>query len=1336
MLRLINVRVNSDKTITINNPIQLRQGEVNVAKLAINASLYINDYTNVLGFISFKRPDNKQTGQLLLTREPDNIFTYVIKDPWLVDVSGELWFTISFDKISSVGNNIPIVQERLYAGNASLYLNPDANYTVGGYLPPNDTETIMSEILSLDERVTDIEEILETEIDNKLNKDFTIYPKLDWDSVENTDLVVLNKVDQQGNVTQYSAEAKDLYNSVNDLLPDEEGNIELTADDIPYNNTNVGDELTRLEEDKISKIENVVYYGDTSALTNDSKSVTLKNKQDEKLYPKTTASLTYMSNNVSVESEINDLKEKTKYYKGHFATEEALILRYPNGVSEEESQQRAGWYAIVDSTDTVWVWDTHDDLWLNSGSVISAVTSVNGEVGDVVLTGADIQATTTVGDTSVTKPITGHLNDIYDELENKVTLDTSQIITGTKVFDNVIGLRNTSEGTVDQIKHINSNFLVTSGTGTNLLNIDEGMQTVSSFNRQLAFEDEIEEIQGHYVSYDQQSGKTESQKAQARANIGAGTSDLNSIKVNGVSQPIQNGEVDLVIPEPVQSIPVIENGNVWELQEGWYILKNKVTINNIEYNIQSNQTEKGQILCYIYNLISDSVDYQLKSIFFSNASKPENSQISVNTTDECKGTLYKFTNDTYQEIWTIYQRDEKGNVVSNLYVENNTLKMNRSGIVSTLTDVATKYDIRDTAVVTYRGTEIRTKVLDASLGIPSFVDGETFICTTNVPPYIAGHIYRWGGETLTDLTNFVELTGDQNISGIKDFTGTLNYNGKEVATKEDIPNTNNFVTLNTEQEIYAKKHFKSPIETTLIQGGAIDTHPESITSQLAYFINDLAFLLDRGGSCSITGTSNNPDPAPLFNGKTDYCFLEVANTTDVVEIIIKTPNVFMYNNNFGIGFGNSWWGCKYIKFELGYATTTGGDPTSDAWVTLFETNDNDKPICTFGGSGPATTGTNSWNTIRLTLSNFNNTTPRIAGVWAMNYSSEGLSTTLLSKGGGEVYGNISARTIYQNGQEVATKEYVSQNGGKIDAIKVNGIEQPIINKEVDLEVVEAEEYLPSTKVGTPLDNYYSKTEYSNLHSVKFLNSEYEKTLNLLPLDNKVYSGSFSGTWRSFDINLSQKITLKAGVKYSWSAKIKSSNGCQMNKLGLTKNSETYISLYSLGALTDTYITVSTTFTPTTDILVDYIYVHNATVGSVDVKEIMVNEGSTALPYQEYNGAIVHKKDLDGVLLWKNGSPNAELGDIDITLADNISNYSKVNLIVTDHYSRGSYIETIIPVIGASYQIGTGISTQGYKVSKARQIVIDSATAIHIYNAYADGEVAKGSMIIREIYGLK
>lgn len=252
MLRLINIRVNANKTITINNPIQLRQGDYNVAKLVINPSLYFTDNYDVIGTISFKRADNKQTGNLLLSKEQGNLFTYPLNDPWLTDIAGELWFTITFDRVIRMESGVPVVKERLYAGNASLYINPDANYTVGNYIQPTDVENLQ---LQIDELTTNFGNV-DANIDSKLNKDFTTYPTLDWETVENTDLVILNRVDSEGNVTQYNAEAKDLYTTINGIMPDDNGNIDLNASDIPYNNTNVETALN----DRVKTSDKVVYY--------------------------------------------------------------------------------------------------------------------------------------------------------------------------------------------------------------------------------------------------------------------------------------------------------------------------------------------------------------------------------------------------------------------------------------------------------------------------------------------------------------------------------------------------------------------------------------------------------------------------------------------------------------------------------------------------------------------------------------------------------------------------------------------------------------------------------------------------------------------------------------------------------------------------------------------------------------------------------------------------------------------------------------------------------------------------------------------------------------------
>ena len=69
--------------------------------------------------------------------------------------------------------------------------------------------------------------------------------------------------------------------------------------------------------------------------------------------------------------------------KGYFATPSALETAYPIG---EE-----GDYAIVGSTDTVWIWDGETSAWVDTDTK-GEVTSVNGQTGTVVLSAKDVSA--------------------------------------------------------------------------------------------------------------------------------------------------------------------------------------------------------------------------------------------------------------------------------------------------------------------------------------------------------------------------------------------------------------------------------------------------------------------------------------------------------------------------------------------------------------------------------------------------------------------------------------------------------------------------------------------------------------------------------------------------------------------------------------------------------------------------------------------------------------------------------------------------------------------------------------------------------------------------------
>lgn len=255
MLKNIPVKINADKSITANFPYKIYQGEINTHKFIIDPSLVINDTSNVVGYIGFKRIDNQKSGFVPLKKEQDGTFTYVIKDYWTLNLVGKVWYTIKFVSVS--GDNQ--LEYQLYAGNSSFPVNPLADYILGDDIPPDTATELQIQIDNLQEQINDNTD----NIDNKLNKEFNTYPKLDWDTVENSDIVALNRINQDGTVTQYYAEAEDLYNSVNNIKPNEDGNIELTGEDIKVSSTNnksIDDELDL----KVNSSEPLVYYQDSS----------------------------------------------------------------------------------------------------------------------------------------------------------------------------------------------------------------------------------------------------------------------------------------------------------------------------------------------------------------------------------------------------------------------------------------------------------------------------------------------------------------------------------------------------------------------------------------------------------------------------------------------------------------------------------------------------------------------------------------------------------------------------------------------------------------------------------------------------------------------------------------------------------------------------------------------------------------------------------------------------------------------------------------------------------------------------------------------------------------
>lgn len=239
------------------------------------------------------------------------------------------------------------------------------------------------------------------------------------------------------------------------------------------------------------------------------------------------------------------------------------------------------------------------------------------------------------------------------------------------------------------------------------------------------------------------------------------------------------------------------------------------------------------------------------------------------------------------------------------------------------------------------------------------------------------------------------------------FNGVTKYNNSEIATKNDL---SSYVKTTGDQTIYGVKTFGNKTKVKSIHNGFIETHGESDMTLLPYITNDLIGLLNRGGTCTTTGFTNYMDNNTLanwFNGRTNYVNLQVSNITDTATINIKLPSTInmKWGCYFGIGFGSRAWRAKDVIYEVGYAATESGDP--ETWTTIVNITNNDSSVI----NQYADTGSNGINRIKITLSNFATTTPRIAGIWAIQGVGSGLGGSVLTRDGGEMYGGI---TPYQN----------------------------------------------------------------------------------------------------------------------------------------------------------------------------------------------------------------------------------------------------------------------------------------------------------------------------------
>lgn len=173
------------------------------------------------------------------------------------------------------------------------------------------------------------------------------------------------------------------------------------------------------------------------------KSTTLRAKvTNEILYPQTKAEVVYTLDGTTVETKIQNINnaltelDNAKDYKGYYPNETALLKRWSNSTEEnpltqEQSLERAGWYARVGDTGTsdttMYYWDVEDKAWVKGATVeVTGASSVNGvqpnEQGDITLTAEDIPTafTTSTGENKSVQEVINDLQGEHLDLESEI----------------------------------------------------------------------------------------------------------------------------------------------------------------------------------------------------------------------------------------------------------------------------------------------------------------------------------------------------------------------------------------------------------------------------------------------------------------------------------------------------------------------------------------------------------------------------------------------------------------------------------------------------------------------------------------------------------------------------------------------------------------------------------------------------------------------------------------------------------------------------------------------------------------------------------------------------
>ena len=152
----------------------------------------------------------------------------------------------------------------------------------------------------------------------------------------------------------------------------------------------------------------------------------------------------------------------------------------------------------------------------------------------------------------------------------------------------------------------------------------------------------------------------------------------------------------------------------------------------------------------------------------------------------------------------------------------------------------------------------------------------------------------------------------------------------------------------------------------------------------------------------------------------------------------------------------------------------------------------------------------------------------------------------------------------------------------------------------------------------------------------------------------------------------------------------------------------------------------------------YIKIVWATENASDTynHDIIIAKSNQPVAYQPYNGDIIHEIDCQGVLLWKNGQPNAGTGfDPQTIYVLDMSSYRTLKFVYKLSASPDtSLLEMYVQFLTSSVFNMPSFGDEG--TLHLRKVTFASSTSVTFGSGYVGSTLNNGAIIPVAIYGIK